>query len=95
MPNKPRTHKQKKTIKQHDPRPNANARGYDRHWQKVRAEYIAEHPLCEDCLDQGKTTPVYDVDHIIPLSQGGERLDKENMRSLCRKCHNIKTRRQV
>ena len=94
MPYKPRTHKQRKTAKLHDPRPTSAKRGYDRQWRKVRAEYIAEHPLCEECLKNGKIVPVYDVDHIVPLSQGGERLDKNNLQSLCRTCHNIKTRSQ-
>jgi len=91
MPMRPKSHKQPKTVKLHDPRPNAGRRGYDRKWQKARAAYLAENPLCEQCLKEEKVTPTYDVDHIIPLSMGGERLDPENFQSLCRTHHNRKT----
>ena len=91
MPNKPKTHKQPRTTKLHDPRPHAAGRGYDHQWRKVRIQYLAEHPLCEDCLEHDKTTPAFDVDHKTPLAQGGERLDLRNLRSLCRRCHNKKT----
>jgi len=94
MPRAPKTHKQRRPAKLHEPRPNASRRGYDRQWRKVRAQYLAEHPLCEKHLEEGKTVPAYDVDHIIPLSQGGERLDPDNLQALCRRCHNKKTGRR-
>ena len=30
------------------------------------------------------------VHHIIPLAEGGERLDIENLMTLCRECHDRK-----
>lgn len=33
-----------------------------------------------------------DIDHIVPLSRGGEDVD-ENVQILCRPCHKAKTRR--
>jgi 5-methylcytosine-specific restriction protein A len=38
--------------------------------------------LCEDCLEEGKTTLATIVDHIHPLSLGGQDVD-ENTRNLC------------
>jgi len=38
-------------------------------------------------------TPVDEVDHVIPLQEGGGRLDPANLRSLCRKHHATKTKR--
>jgi 5-methylcytosine-specific restriction enzyme A len=76
-----------------DPRPSASKRGYDRQWQKVRDEYIAENPYCESERHVGQEVPVYDVDHRQPLSEGGARLDKKNLQSLCRSCHVLKTPR--
>jgi 5-methylcytosine-specific restriction enzyme A len=67
-------------------------RGYDYHWQKVRVFVLRRDKyLCQHCLAQGIITVATDVDHIIPLSRGGARLDPENLQSLCRTCHNRKT----
>ncbi|QCX47519.1 HNH endonuclease, partial [Arcanobacterium haemolyticum] len=29
------------------------------------------HPLCEDCLEAGRYTPVQEVHHVLPLEHGG------------------------
>lgn len=68
-------------------RGNAQERGYDGDWQKVRAMYLRRHPLCERCEQLGRTTPAVLVHHIIPISQGGQRLDTRNLAALCRACH--------
>ena len=91
MPKSPQFHKRLKTMKVHDPRPDSSKRGYDRKWRKVRGQYLAMNPLCCECLEAGKTEPAFDVDHIKPLLMGGERLDFNNLQSLCRRCHNKKT----
>ena len=36
-------------------------------YKKLRAAYIMEHPLCEMCLKEGKTTPIQEVHHIRPF----------------------------
>jgi 5-methylcytosine-specific restriction protein A len=61
-------------------------RVYDRKWQNAYGIYITLHPWCEKCLKQGKRTKAEIVDHIVPLKDGGERLDPRNMQSLCRSC---------
>lgn len=68
---------------QRDPKINKR---YGARWRRIRATYIAQHPLCEDCLAQGKTTPVQEVHHILPLEHGGSH-DFSNLRSLCKPCH--------
>ena len=60
---------------------------YDYAWGQVRNTYIGEHPLCEDCLLSGKTTPAREVHHIVPLEFGGARLEFSNLVALCSKCH--------
>lgn len=42
-------------------------------------------------MKHGRTTPMRIVDHIIPIEQGGKRLAKDNVQSLCQTCHNQKT----
>ena len=60
-------------------------------WRKLRVMYRRAHPLCEECLKQGRTTPAALVDHIVEIEDGGARLDPENLQSLCFACHNRKT----
>ena len=49
----------------------ATRRRYGRAWKRIRERYIAAHPLCEKCREQGKLTPAQEVHHILPLSRGG------------------------
>ena len=94
MPTAPKRHKQTKnndmTIHKRRDIVNKN-KLYDRKWRKARRAYLEEHPLCEECLDNDRITPARDIDHVIPLSEGGARLDCSNFRALCRRCHNRKT----
>lgn len=53
----------------------------------IRDRYVQAHPLCEQCLKQGRTTPTEEVHHIIPLSRGGTH-STDNLMSLCQSCHN-------
>jgi len=75
-----------KPFKKLDARPNANDRGYDVDWQRCRAAHIAREPTCRHC---GALAD--EVDHIVPLSAGGSKLDDSNLQSLCRSCHRKKT----
>lgn len=65
--------------------PNINKR-YGARWRKIRNAYITTHPLCEDCLERGDTTPAAEVHHILPLEHGGTH-DEANLRALCKPCH--------
>ena len=44
----------------------AGARGYTRAWQKARKKYLEAHPLCVECMKEGRYVKATDVDHIIP-----------------------------
>ncbi|MGB9780631.1 HNH endonuclease signature motif containing protein [Caldanaerobacter sp.] len=77
-----------------DNRPSARRRGYDETWEKLRKMYLAEHPLCEDCLENGIYTPATEVHHIKKVKDNPElRLDINNLRALCKACHNRRTAR--
>lgn len=96
MPNRPAIHRpaaRPRTPPRRE-RGTTSERGYDHDWQRLRAAYIAEHPLCEECERKGSTVVADDVDHKRAF-QGREdplRLDWNNLRALCRTCHNQKTK---
>lgn len=49
--------------------------------------YRAKHPRCEH---PGCPRLMDEVDHIVPLAEGGDRYDWANYMSLCRKHHSQK-----
>lgn len=62
-------------------------------WRKARAKKLKEDPLCERCLEEGRTIVADVVDHIVPIKVAPSRkLDPTNFQSLCHKCHNQKSR---
>ena len=63
-------------------------------WRKLRQAYLMQHPLCEECLKQGKTTLATEVHHVIPISSGLSEMEmkdlgfnSENIMALCSECH--------
>lgn len=70
----------------------ATHKRYGRTWKRIRDRYVSEHPLCEECLKLGRMTPVAEVHHILPLSQGGTHVE-DNLMSLCTPCHSAITAR--
>ena len=65
--------------------PKANSK-YGREWHRIRARYVAAHPLCVKCLEAGIITPTEEVHHIVPISRGGTHADS-NLMALCQSCH--------
>ena len=61
---------------------------YGRAWKRIRDRYVMTHPLCEKCLEEGILTPVAEVHHITPVSQGGRHSD-DNLMSLCHRHHQL------
>jgi 5-methylcytosine-specific restriction protein A len=58
-----------------------------------RKRRLAAEPLCRDCSEHGVKRLAEEVDHIVPLSQGGSDTE-DNVRCLCRNCHAARTREQ-
>lgn len=76
-----------KRRKQHDrDRGSATQRGYGARWQRVRAAYIARHPLCERCEAGGYTQEARLVHHI---DRNARNNNFSNLESLCNECHDI------
>lgn len=55
--------------------------------------HLARHPLCVECQAKGMVVAAAEVDHIVPLADGGTN-DDENLQSLCKSCHSRKTARE-
>lgn len=66
----------------------ASERGYDAKWTRLSVAQRRKHPFCRFCEQEGRETVIAeDVDHIIPLEDGGARLDPANLQSLCKRHH--------
>ena len=65
----------------------------DKRWKQLREWQIRTHPLCQDCLFEGRSVPAEEVHHIISFMKykGKERemyaYDYSNLVSLCKACH--------
>lgn len=77
----------------HDKRRGSSTqRGYGYRWQQIRKRVLAEEPLCRFCRDRGRVTAAQEVDHVLPLADGGTH-DRDNLRPLCKSCHSTHTGR--
>ncbi|MCU0871967.1 MAG: HNH endonuclease [Pirellulaceae bacterium] len=78
------------------PRPSAADRGYDRNWRRERAAWLAQFPLCAIHLQAGEIEPATVVDHKVPHEgqQDPAFWNRENWQSLCKACHDKKTRQE-
>ena len=70
----------------------AGRRGYGSRWQRESKQFLQSHPLCAECMKQGRYTKATVVDHIKP-HRGDPKLfwDRTNWQSLCKPCHDKKT----
>jgi 5-methylcytosine-specific restriction protein A len=98
MPTRPKQHRgvrrrSPEQYERHRQRTSSAGRGYDRRWRETRNAYLREHPFCEQCQADGRCRVAIEVDHVVPMSRGGDRLDWENLQALCRPCHRQKTAR--
>lgn len=63
-------------------------------WQKLRQNYLSQHPLCEECLKKGIIRSAKDIHHIISFMSTDDMCEREilafdssNLQALCRTCH--------
>lgn len=61
--------------------------------QAQRLRRLAAEPLCRRCAEMGIVTASTVPDHIKPLAQGGSD-DDDNIRCLCKPCHDAVTAEQ-
>lgn len=64
-------------------------------WRRLRNFAIArDNGLCQSCLEVGRMEPFSDVDHKVPISQGGKFYDINNLQCLCAVCHKEKSAKE-
>lgn len=99
MPSKPKTfrpgHLSKETVRRSYER--TDSRAEDRSfyksgpWRRLRAAFLAEHPLCVDCRKTGRLTPAEHVHHLLERKDRPDlALEWDNLQALCPPCHNRK-----
>ncbi|UXC18549.1 HNH endonuclease [Comamonas squillarum] len=76
------------------PRIAATPRTRGRKWMTKRERWLQANPLCCDCQAEGTVTAGQEVDHIIPLWQGGAD-DESNYATRCIPHHAAKTKREA
>lgn len=65
----------------------SSERGYDAEWQRVRKLVLARDGYECQLRLRVCTKVATTVDHVIPLSAGGARLDLANLQAACLKCN--------
>jgi len=61
-----------------------------RHLQKaLEYEFFTEHNM--EWVNTHNRSTFYDIDHILPVVEGGEKCGEENLRLLCLGCHRKET----
>ena len=83
-------------------RGSATARGYDVTWSRASSSWLTRFPWCgqridglfhgehSQCAARGDRVRARVTDHIVPLREGGARLDPRNLQSLCVACNTRK-----
>jgi hypothetical protein len=65
-------------------------------WKRLRAQVLAEEPLCRMCSARGLVVPATDVDHIEDSRDDfTDDNSRENLAALCHDCHSLKTARSM
>ena len=60
---------------------------HSKKWAMTRKAVLARDPLCQDGRVCGGEALSTEVDHIVPLGQGGAPWDVENLQGICGPCH--------
>ena len=71
-------------------RASSSKRGYDHDWRTLRVKILARDKMVCHYCQRKMTTANATVDHVIALSNGGERLSESNLVSACRSCNSRK-----
>lgn len=61
---------------------------YSGPWRSVRARILQRDDHRCQIRGPGCSTVADQVDHILPVSMGGEYFEEDNLRAACRHCNN-------
>ena len=61
-------------------------------WRTTRKIVREDEPLCRYCLEKGLAVDTEEIDHILPINQGGNAYERDNLQGLCTPCHRAKSR---
>jgi len=86
---KPRTALHTKSLAKPFANRKQDERYWSAEWRKLRHVFLRENPLCVKC-----EWPANVVDHIHPVTQGGQFYDIDNLQPLCTPCHNRKSAKE-
>lgn len=94
-PKQAMTERRRSAQREYDARRSSSSqRGYGAKWQRARAAYLAEHPLCVECESEGRLTTATEVDHIEAHRGDVVKFwDRDNWQGLCKPHHSRKTGR--
>lgn len=61
-------------------------------WQRLRKAKKAQQPTCQRCEALGKVRPATQIDHDVPISEGGDPFPSlDELNAFCISCHSQKT----
>jgi hypothetical protein len=61
-----------------------------RPWSRLRSQVLSANQLCVHCRAQGRVEAATEVDHVVPLWEGGTNA-LANLQGLCHDCHGAKS----
>jgi|GEM_PF-433229 len=77
-------------------RSNDNSKFYNSHtWRKKRKLFLQNNSECVKCKDEGIITEAVYVDHIQRIEDGGDKLNENNLQSLCKMHHDSKSGKEA
>jgi len=66
-----------------------------RPWRRLRNTVLRRDGfLCQPCKAEGRTKLATEVDHIVPMFEGGSDAMK-NLQGICSECHKVKTQAEI
>jgi len=66
-----------------------------RPWRRKREAVLKRDGyLCQPCNRKGKLSLAKEVDHIVPVAEGGTDEDR-NLEAICKPCHHAKTQAEA
>jgi len=64
--------------------------------QELRPAQLLREPFCRECARHGLRVRASVVDHVIPHKGNWQMfIDPKNHQSLCKRCHDAKTMREL